>query len=207
VIIGDEEIVWLVGMAFARSENFWTAVASGSPAPMLAAELVPCEGPARQCVIGYLELARVAHGAAVALALPAEAARGTAEMRVMQYDRRLSWGAADEPLTTRKLQPRFFQIFPNVELLERVLAGTCAVPKCGGRPTCGAKLQRLRLPRCICCPTHENTDGDLYRRRVATLLASAHAIISRAEAHGARALALPVPRPTQSDPESDRKNP
>jgi hypothetical protein len=194
-VIGDEEVVSMVGLAFARSDNFWIAVDADSPAASLAAELVPCEGAARRCVVRYIELARAARAATAGR--PAAVAHRAAGMRVMQYDKRLSWDAADEPLTTRKLRPRFPQIFPTVELLERVLSGACAVPECDLRPARGAKVERLRLPRCVCCPTHERANGDLYRRRVAALLAAAQATIGRAEREGADPLELPSGLPVQ----------
>ena len=145
----DEAIVAEVGITFSDSARFWYAAASSEPASVLARELVPCEGPAHRCVVGYVELAR---DALVACAdRPPGRRAASSRMRVIQHSRRLVWDADGRPLTTRKQQAHFPRLDQSFQTLELILEGRCPMPGCERPPSRDARVQRRRLARRVCC--------------------------------------------------------
>jgi hypothetical protein len=180
----------MVGMTFARSPRFWAEVETATPAGAVASELIPCEGQAHLCIVGYVELARDALAATADR--PADVARRATHMRVIQHNKRLVWAADDQPLTTRTRHARFSQYDAPLETLELVLEGCCAERGCKRPPSRDAKVERRRLSRCVCCLPHETPSGTRYRRQVYDLLTRAQAIIERAENAGGQVLTMPA---------------
>jgi hypothetical protein len=189
-LVGDDEgLVGWVSSAFARSDAFWAAVDSAAAPADAAKALVPCEKAAHLCVVRYIELARDARAATADRSGPV--GRAATHMRVLQFDKQLSWGADDEPLTTRTRHARFAQLARNLETLERVLDQRCAEPGCDRPPSTDAKQERQRLSRCVCCLLHEKQAGAFYRRQARELLSLTMAIIERSDKHGSEHRPMP----------------